>query len=81
VTGPRRLAVPRPVAVAAGPGGAVRAVRGIPVESVLEEWVVEDRWWSTRPLRRRYLELVLADGRCVVVFRDLATGRWHEQRG
>ena len=45
------------------------------------EWVVEDRWWTGAPLRRRYFELVLADGRDVVIFREL-TGerRWYEQR-
>ena len=32
------------------------------------------------PLRRHYLELVLAGGRCSVVFCDLETGRWYEQR-
>ncbi len=52
-----------------------------PVESVAEEWVVEDRWWTGRPLRRRYFELVLEDGRNAVVFRDLGTGRWFAQRG
>jgi len=48
------------------------------VEAVLEEWVVEDRWWTARRLRRRYLELVLEDGRNVVVFHEL--DRWYEQR-
>jgi hypothetical protein len=41
------------------------------VEAVVEEWVVEDRWWTGRPIKRRYFELVLADGRNAVVFRDL----------
>jgi hypothetical protein len=50
------------------------------VETVREEWTVEDRWWSEEPLRRRYFELVLADGRDVVVFRELAGGRWFSQR-
>ena len=27
------------------------------VDSVREEWLVEDRWWTARPLRRRYFEL------------------------
>jgi len=50
------------------------------VEAVVEDWVVEDRWWSGRPLRRRYLELVLVDGRNTVVFHDLVGGRWFVQR-
>ena len=35
---------------------------------------MEDRWWTGRPVRRRYFELVLAGGRNAVVFREL-TGR------
>jgi hypothetical protein len=49
------------------------------VESVREEWVVEDGWWTQRPLRRRYFELVLEDGSDVVVFRE-PEGRWFRQR-
>ena len=51
------------------------------VDCVREDWVVEARWWTGRPLRRRYFELVLADGRNVVVFHDLTGGRWFMQRG
>jgi hypothetical protein len=76
----RRLAEPRPAAVSAGGGGAPVALAGRPVEAVREEWVVEDRWWTSRPLRRRYFELVLDDGRNAVVFRDLVDGRWFSQR-
>ena len=50
------------------------------MDAVAEEWVVEDRWWTGRPLRRRYFELVLAGGRNVVVFLDLGGGGWFEQR-
>jgi hypothetical protein len=76
----RRLGAPRPARVSSGHGVPV-AVGGEPVESVCEEWVVEDRWWTGHPLRRRYFELVLAGGRNVVVFHDLHRGRWFEQRG
>jgi hypothetical protein len=81
VTGMRRLGTPRPVRIAAGPAGIPAAVGRATVEAVAEEWVVEDRWWTGRPLRRRYFELVLADGRNTVVFRDLRTGRWFAQVG
>ena len=60
--------------------GAPRSVAGREVDSVREEWVVEDRWWTGKPLRRRYFELVLLDGRNVVVFRDLVGGGWFLQR-
>ena len=57
------------------------AVGRTSVDCVREDWVVEDRWWTGKPLRRRYFELVLTDGRNIVVFHDLGTGRWFVQRG
>ena len=77
----RRLSGPRPAAVRAAPDGMPRELGGRAVEGVREEWVVEDRWWTGRPLRRRYFELVLEDGVNAVVFRDLTSGRWFAQRG
>ncbi|MDX6582202.1 MAG: hypothetical protein QOI10_1386 [Solirubrobacterales bacterium] len=72
---------PRPIAVRADEAGIPLAVAGIAVESVREEWLVEDRWWTPKPLQRRYFEVVLADGRNLVVFREPPDGaRWYEQR-
>ena len=71
---------PQPAAVRAGPDGKPAWLSGAAVRTVLEDWVVEDRWWTGRPLRRRYFELVLADGRNAVVFHDLESGRWFVQR-
>ena len=81
MAGVRRLGVPRRAAVEAGPGGVPTAVARKDVDAVNEDWVVEDRWWTGRPLRRRYFELVLVDGRNTVVFFDLSTRRWFVQRG
>jgi hypothetical protein len=75
---PRRLGEPKPARVRAH--GTPAEVDGTPVDSVREQWVVEDRWWTPKPLRRRYFELVLEDGRNVVVFRDLVSRRWFSQR-
>lgn len=77
---------PRPVEVKTGAGGVPAAVESVAVETVREEWLVEDRWWTPEPLRRRYFELVLADGRDVVVFQEPydpdgdSPGHWFEQR-
>ena len=65
----------------AGAGGVPTALDRTPVDCVREDWVVEDRWWTGEPLRRRYFELVLSDGRNTVVFHDLMRGRWYLQRG
>ena len=75
------IGAPRPARVHAGTRGVPAAVDKLAVDCVLEEWVVEDRWWTGRPQRRRYFECVLANGRNVVVVRDLVRGRWYEQRG
>lgn len=80
MTGPRRLALPSPVRVRAGDDGRPLSVGGRPVETVRESWLVEDRWWTDAPLRRRYWEVVTACGRDVVVFRDLESARWFSQR-
>ncbi len=81
MTGPRRLSVPTP---GRGHAPARRAARwsvdGRTVDSVRESWLVEDRWWTDRPLRRRYWEVVTTCGRNEVVFHDLEKGRWWRQR-
>lgn len=79
---PERLNPPRPASVELGDGGSPRAVGHLAVSSVREEWLVEEGWWTHRPLHRRYFELVLEDGSDVVVYQDLS-GRdagWYRQR-
>lgn len=75
---------PKPIEIAAGADGVPRTVAGVAVEAVREDWLVEDRWWTPKPLQRKYFELVLGDGRSIVVFREPAdppgAGRWFEQR-
>jgi hypothetical protein len=78
--GARRIAVPEPADVLAGPGGRPLAVDRHEVVAVRESWLIEDRWWTDRPLRRRYWEVVTADGRDLVVYRDLESGGWFSQR-
>ncbi len=78
--GPRRLGLPVPVAVMVGPGGRPLTVAADTVDAVRESWLVEDRWWTAKPLRRRYWEVVTIGGRNLVVFRDLEEGGWYRQR-
>jgi hypothetical protein len=74
------LAVPRRVAVQAREDGQPVEVAERLVDSVRESWLVEDRWWTDRPVRRRYWEIVTTCGRNEVLFHDLETGRWWRQR-
>ncbi len=76
----RTLNQPRPARVRLNPDdGRPTIVDGEAVESLRESWLVEDRWWTPSPLRRRYWELAGARGRNLVVFHDLCSGRWYLQ--
>ena len=70
--------VPRSIVVGTGAEGRPVRVGAVGVEAIREEWLVEDRWWSAEPIVRRYFEVVLATGRCEVVFAE--RGRWFAQR-
>jgi hypothetical protein len=80
MSGPRRLGAPREARVRCSGGGRPESVDGRAVEAVRESWLIEDRWWTDEPVRRRYWEVVTADGRDLVVFRDLEGGTWFRQR-
>jgi hypothetical protein len=69
---------PVPARVHMDERGRPVAVGGAGVETVREEWLVEDRWWTSEPIRRHYFELALAGGRCEVVF-HVGKG-WFSQR-
>lgn len=80
MTSSRRLYRPRPATVRVDAEGVPAVVGGVSVDAVREEWWIEDRWWTSRPLRRRYFELTTLDGADRVVFCDLESGRWFSQR-
>jgi hypothetical protein len=76
----RRLGLPRPVTVSTDTAGQPVAVAGRRVMHLRDEWRVEEGWWTRRPVRRAYFDLVLADGRNAVVFCDRRRDRWYTQR-
>ena len=80
MTGARRLAVPRPARVLTDADGQPRTIDGGEIDSVRETWLLEDRWWTEEPLRRRYWEVVTTSGSDQVVFHDLIAGGWWRQR-
>ena len=80
MSGPRRLAEPRRVEVHASGEGRPVEVDGRQIDAVRESWLVEDRWWSERPLRRHYWEVVTICGRNEIVFYDLQRDSWWRQR-
>lgn len=78
--GPVPLMQPRPVEVRTADDGHPVAVARRPVAHERERWIVEDRWWTPRPVRRHYFELVLEGGANKTIFQDLRTRHWFEQR-
>jgi hypothetical protein len=70
---------PRPARIRVRDGRPVE-VNGKRVQAIRESWLIEEGWWSERPLRRCYFEL-LAEGRDMVVFCDLHRGGWFESSG
>lgn len=76
---PIRLNLPKPVRVICQ-RGVPGSLDGTDVETVREQWLVEEGWWEESPVSRRYFELLLCDGRIEVVFCDLESGRWFSQR-
>jgi hypothetical protein len=80
MTGARRLGVPRPARVATDADGQPGTVDGQLVDGIRETWLLEDRWWTEEPLRRRYWEVVTTSGSDQVVFHDLIAGAWWRQR-
>jgi hypothetical protein len=55
------------------------------VLAVRDDWLVQDLWWTDRPVDRHYYELVLEPGRLAVAYREAPDGTWfihvEERRG
>jgi len=60
--------------------GAPVTVDGEEVDGIRETWLLEDRWWTEEPLRRRYWEVITTSGSDQVVFHDLIGRGWWSQR-
>jgi hypothetical protein len=71
---------PRAARVQAPHGAPERVGREL-VDAIVEDWLVEDRWWTEKVIRRRYWEVLTVSGRRVVVFHDLQGGGWYTQAG
>ena len=76
----RRLGAPEPAAVAADDAASRMPWAGRRSTRCARTGSSRTAGGPGRPLRRRYFELVLDNGRNVVVFRDLVGGGWFMQR-
>ncbi len=49
------------------------------VKHVIDVWELDDEWWRSTSIRRRYFRLLMETGRVLTVFRDLASDKWFRQ--
>ncbi len=82
LTSQRGLYLPKPASVATNDGvpHLMRTRSGWQtVDTVLEEWVIEEDWWTQRPILRHYYRVLLTNGAIHRLFHDLKRGRWFQQ--
>ena len=79
---------PGPARADSGPASARAGVHPVSVRAagrqqrvarISNEWRIDDEWWR-QEISRHYFELELGDGQVITVFRDLASGKWYQQR-
>ena len=61
------------------PQAVVLGCERLAVAAVQDRWRIDDEWWRERPVSRLYFRLLLEDGRVVMVYKDLVSGRWARQ--
>jgi hypothetical protein len=49
------------------------------VRSIRSPWRVDQLWWRSKPINRRYYQVAPEDGSPLTVFHDLLTGEWFMQ--
>ena len=80
----RPLNRPAPIQVRETPDHApasVTVARGdLEVIEIRDTWDLQEEWWRSSPIDRRYYHLTLSDGRGILVFHDLLDGRWYTQK-
>lgn len=80
----RPLATPAPAGVRTDAEGRPVAVRRRGrfrgVARIRERWRIDDEWWR-EPLSRLYYEVILENGRSLILYRDRIGGGWYVQGG
>ena len=78
----RALNIPRPVRVEVKGGSPATVImRGVraSVALVADRWRIDDEWWRDCAVARAYVEVLLENGRRLVLFQDETDHKWYEQ--
>jgi hypothetical protein len=68
------------VSITANQAGVPRTIGRERVAAVEETWRIDEGWWRSEPLSRRYWRLLMASGDWVTVYQDLLSEQWFGQR-
>lgn len=49
------------------------------VANIIDMWEIDDEWWRTSPIRRRYWKIKLETGHDLTLFQDIESGKWFQQ--
>ena len=49
------------------------------VKAIDDCWRIDDEWWRSEAISRLYYAVRLASGQRLVIYKDLATGKWYRQ--
>jgi hypothetical protein len=81
----RPVNAPEPVKVEEDASGLPAAVGGKRrpfqgrVADIEDRWRLDDVWWRVETVSRLYYNVLLASGQRLVLYKDLADGRWYQQ--
>ena len=81
----RPLNLPTPVTVEEDgqqrPVSIVLRGSRVRVESIDDQWEIDEEWWREKPIFRTYYQVTMEDGRSITLFQDRLSGGWSLQRG
>ncbi len=50
-----------------------------PVSHIEDSWRIDDEWWRSEAVSRLYFTVILASGRRLVIYKNLAVNCWFRQ--
>ena len=50
------------------------------IKTISDRWRIDDEWWRQEPISRMYYCVVLDNGLHLIVYKDLLTGQWYQQK-
>ncbi len=79
-----KLNTPEPIPVKEDRSGSPvmvkTASRPVGIQAIDDSWRIDDEWWRSEPVSRRYYSVLLISGQRLVLYKDLVANRWYKQK-